>query len=1051
MGTSRLDIELLKRLEFQLGDDGLRAADFLRTAAQLASTEQDMYPRLADVIAYCLREALTVIPAEQNLTQNSDWKEATEQVIDAKMRYVLAVGLPGNDSDMALDELLGKISVLEQFRNQIKGTRGRRLQSFIGNLTGSAAAEEVVQRYEILLEQANSGVHHGISFDEAQELFDKCTAVIQQIFMNPIVRYQQLDILLASEMASAERIDQVKQLISSANHIRYMVPNLSSINWLAPLTEKGMFDLPRDEEPWIGIAVVKRFGNPHPDTIAAWLDRKYDAVGDNNPSHAWWIARAALDLGAPGLNLIYRILNDYSDSRAIYGLCALAADKTEMSSEMCEKFAEKLLDEDCCRANDGFLDEFLRRFSSGVNVGNFEHRFQIVCSKINLMSSRDSFDSWLEYSRSGSIADSTPYHRSDYSSILVSTLIDVVREALRQLISIEDVLASLNDLPPAFYSRIKTWTLSSASSVNPSLLITDIASAILERYPSGDDARLIDRVIEQSESSKYVSQWSDSLGTPPEIVEVGRALSSDVVPKEWLRARWWIAILPDEVTEGWTGAAAVLEASYGAISREALVTPTLPEVRHGQSPITAELLLSLELSKATSMISSWRPSQSEWLVSARELARTIEVVVERSPDIWLSSPLVTATQLLHPTYIHHYLLACAKACRGNSLSPSELLDLVELVRTHPWDVETLGSNTFDFDSDWWGTEHASVQLIKSMAEADIGFEDRNESVWAILKSEVMNRSEISGISDSSGDPMGSAINRPCTQALETVFYFMAYEFRHGESVRPEALELLEDVLNLDGFDGAQHRAILAPRLGFLKRVAPTWFDKQLNLLFGKAAPGDLGKQTFELALKWGQPQEWLLVKYRNRVRNAVILGDDRALTHMLIAMLQSLHGYSILDCVNILAPKPKLLSSAGEGLGRLLRVDDALDSHVDIAVEFWKVVIDRNNSLNLFGFGWFAEIASLDGSVWAELTLKTLKCTRGQIDWSNKIAERLLEMPPTITNLSIMYLLVTGGKDNFGYYLVSEVAPKLFNLSRGLENSPEYELLRNALVERDLV
>src|SRR5918997_1068484 len=129
------------------------------------------------------------------------------------------------------------------------------------------------------------------------------------------------------------------------------------------------------------------------------------------------------------------------------------------------------------------------------------------------------------------------------------------------------------------------------------------------------------------------------------------------------------------------------------------------------------------------------------------------------------------------------------------------------------------------------------------------------------------------------DPLERAINRRSTRALEGVLSFMAYEFRQGRTVRPASLELLEQCLRIAGSDGAEHRAIIATRLRLLRRIAPDWMDQVNNLLFGAEAPEGLAQVTADAAIRWSQPNRWLLEHQRPLVRDAVGRNVDQALDH----------------------------------------------------------------------------------------------------------------------------------------------------------------------------
>ena len=242
--------------------------------------------------------------------------------------------------------------------------------------------------------------------------------------------------------------------------------------------------------------------------------------------------------------------------------------------------------------------------------------------------------------------------------------------------------------------------------------------------------------------------------------------------------------------------------------------------------------------------------------------------------------------------------------------------MIKLIRTHPWPVETLADSPFDYDTDWRATEQAGVSLLKALADSGRGFDGRTEEAWSVLASEAYDRSEPSDIlSISTGpDHLASAMNRPCTRALEAVISFVAYEYRSRGDVRPVAIALFDNSLALVGVDGAEHRAMLASRIGFLLHVLPEWTEANRDLLFGSQAPDGLGQLRVELAIKWSQPSEWLLENFPEAVREAVRGGDDRAMEHMVIAMLWGCPGYSVEETAAFLRVSSDLVSESGWAL-----------------------------------------------------------------------------------------------------------------------------------------
>ena len=124
-----LDPELLSHLKAEFGSHGHRAVEFLFTAWEILSwieqSPDDVPPRVAETVAYCLREAMTEIPQSQN-ARGSSWSNVSREVVDAKRRYEQAERYPGMDAEGALAALLRKIDEMAKIHDQ-KQIHERRL------------------------------------------------------------------------------------------------------------------------------------------------------------------------------------------------------------------------------------------------------------------------------------------------------------------------------------------------------------------------------------------------------------------------------------------------------------------------------------------------------------------------------------------------------------------------------------------------------------------------------------------------------------------------------------------------------------------------------------------------------------------------------------------------------------------------------------------------------------------------------------------------------------------------------------------------------------
>lgn len=1044
-----LDASLLEHLAIEFGDHGRRAVDFLLTAQALLELEsQAESPRLAETVAYCLREAMKTIPASQDVTGGGLWRTASRAVIDARRRYELARGVPGEDEQGALGELLVTIDELESVHAQ-EGIHERRLIAIMVNRTGAlpvAAGTEPIRAYQDLLQELDEALHGDATLDGTRELWKRCAALLRQLFLPPELRHAELDSLASVESVTLEDVERLLPLIAGPNHLRHFLSRVSSPEWLEALTDSGVLDPPDENGPWPVFAAVDRLAPEHGPALADWLDRLYGRHA-SDPARAWFIARAAVDIGTEGAPTVVRALHDHGGVPSIAALGVWAVEKVDPESELAEQFADVLLNEASWRSA-SYMDPVVERLVDGLDDTNAMRRLQLLCWKLRRVGADEGSRHWFGYERAGSIADWTDDGRDDRFTVLLRALVVTVRFS-QKCVPVNDVLGIADSLPDDIRGRVRALVLAESSEMDIPVMVDELAKAIAERDPTGDDLLLLDRILARSNAEENASAWARALGPAPSVVDVARQLSLNAVPPEWLRAFRWIAILPEGVAGQWAQPASVMAAAYGRPTREALEKRRHVEFLSGRSPISPEELESLSVGDATARISAWRPDPSEWLVSARELARTMEEVMKRNPAAWIVAPLRVATDLRHPTYVHHYLQGIAAAVEAGAYPPvDETLDVIGLVRAHPWSADPLGEDDFDFDHDWEGAEQAGVEVIKALADKDVGFGTRADEAWAVLEAEARDRGEPSGIISGARDPLDSAINRRCTRALEAALSFMAHEFRSTEVIRPSAFSLLEDALRLEGGDGAEHRAIVATRLGFLRYVAPDWVDEVAGLLFGDDAPEGLAQVTADLVIKWSRPNRWFLEHYRNLIRSAVTRGSEHALEHLMIAMLWEVPGYTVDDNVSFLRQTPEAISKAGETLGRLLRHRDADDAHIALGVAFWDAAISTGAAEALPGFGWFAEIAKLDDETWARRTVASLEISGGRIDWSHKVAERAASLAPSTTTLAIINSLVRGASDEWDRRGNIERAVEVIRASDDLAGTPGYERLRTTLLER---
>jgi hypothetical protein len=1069
MEFTQSDIDqLLAHLQSEFGSHGRRASDYLLTARNMldwAKGREATAPRVGNAAAYCLREAMTEILNSQDDSGQS-WRSLSREVVEAKQQYE-RVHRSGSEEQRALTGLIQTIDDLAKFHER-ESHRERRLIAVLFDRTGSTpvAGSTSVKRYQRTLQSLNSVVHGSTphAVDQAERTWSQCLALLRKLFSSD-ERYNELGRLAKTEQPTVEHVTEVSELVISAAHLRYFLARIERPVWLDMLTDSGLLDPPENGEGWPAFVATERLARQYPAAVAHWLNKMYKRLSGNT-KYISMIGGAALAIGDIGLPLVARIVRRHSAEPDVVRLSWDAARSANPSSDSFESFGDIVFNQQSSSFAWTF-GEIAERFVSGIDSSNAMPRLQLIASKIRSTSAEDHVRSWHEHKPYGSIADRYDDRHDERFDVLIHALMSGTRESL-QWVGIDSLLELMDTLPGVIGTRMRLWLLGNTPEVGVGVLIEEIAEAIGQRQPNGDDLPLIDRVVQTADPTQYEDRWREALGSAPDVEHVGRALAADEPREEWIRAFQWLPLLTLGTDVAWEDVVAVLSACYGAWSRDLLESKSAQiegEIIATDSPFSVDELTSLSVEDACRRISSWRPREGEWMVDAHALSKTLERLVTNNPSLWVRNPLRIAMELRHPTYIHRYLVAICATLSENGAPIDKLIRLVALLRTHPWTPDSLGRSNFGYDTDWTNVDRTTIDIIESLAKKDLGFAGLSNQVWVILESAVRARSESTertSVPDRR-DPIDIAINLPRTKALWAVLEFMAYEFRSTNHVRAEAFCLLTDALRIGGDDGLYHRAILAANLGLLRNIDPEWTERTKDLLLGSDAPNGLGQKTLEQALKLDRPNKWLLEEFRCGVMDAVRRRVVKAFDHYLCAVLWDWNGYSLDDAAEFLGSQPELLLVASERLGYLLDDDGANQFHIERSLRFWKMMADKGERVGgLTGFGGFARVAMLDDKQWSELTLKTLRCTGGRIDEAQLVAERAGGLTPDDTVLEIMDNLVRrsysgalhGKHDriyfhtNWAQEKIEKAARELLNRSSELRDSDHYQRLFTALRER---
>ena len=980
--------KLLRDLRIEFGPRCNRTVEFIRSAHWVLRLEpHDDLPRQGEIVAYCLREAVDT----------------------------LKTALDG-------DSRLG---------------------------------EESMKRYVRFYRQASSDLHGELSRQKAADLYADIILFLRQQFH----RREDLESLARVISPRPSDVEEACQLIGNPTQLEFFLSE-AGIEWLDPLTENGFLDLTVANGGAPFFHVVRRFGSTHPERVAEWLRSRWTALSDE--TLICTVASAALNLKRHGAQLLLDIISAHPRAFGVMREAELALDNVDPFSQHMWQLADRLLSYMAFKYRTEkepsmYAEEtpyyaaykVVNALISGMNTENAMQRIRLIAWTLEALPLDDFDVQSVGSMRVVTVADFADSEERDFVKVLVGAWIQAARRA-KPWTPTDCLIKTLEKVPKILAARMRAWLLSSSDDISEKRLIAEVAESINCRLPTGDDLLLVERIERNNRETEILSPWREALGAAPSIPEVDEFSAANDVPERWHRVHKWCSILPDGVTDRWRPVSARLAAKCGKFDRAAYrETPNAETGVFVGSPIDEKLLESLPPLEASAKVAAWRPTPGDCAVKFFELGKTLGTVVAKNPAVWSQSPIEVVKALHQPRYITAYLAALTIAIKENKSMPvsaGKFVETIELMKTEPWKAIQLGDE-YNYNTDWRGTVRAGVNLLRVFAEKCIGYEGRNDGVWTIFSEEARQHDKPM---PAFGDGlMADAANRPRTSALQAVLSFMKHEYRAAKKVRPEALALLDEALRLDGDNGLQHRAILAPNVGLLHSIAPEWMEERRELLFGSEAPDDMGQRTLELALEWGTENRWVSERFGGQLRKSVKKGAPRAMMNLVSAMLAGVPGYSATAVLSFLDNVKNGISNAASELGQLLRDNPAIG--LSTAVAFWQEAIKRRKA-NLKGFGWMAAVCHFDDGKWSELTLCTLQRTKGAIDRAEKVAERVSALPPDPTRLRIMDFLVRNA-DPWSKDLINDINEKAVDLLRSateLESTDEYRRLRMALLERGL-
>ena len=898
MVSTASDERLLAHLAVEFREPGRRAAEYLRTAGELLAGDLQASPRLSETVAYCLREAMVaLLDAAPALPSPGRWRDLSRAAVQAKARYDLAVaGTPGQDVDEALDGLLAALERIDEFhRAEVRGQQ--QMVAVIVDWTGSEPLEgvDIARQYQKLLERVQGKAHGDLAPNDAIALYGDVMAILRRAFTPGEVRFEQLETLAQLDAPSPADIEILRGLLVTPEHLGRFCRAMTNPGWLVALQESTTLDPPLDGY-WAVGATVDALAATHPTEVAEWLTVLYRRC--NGPEQVWQLGRAALDLAAHGRPLILECVRDYRHLSAVRMLAHQCLQDCDPADICVDELAKLLLP---VEDDTYWLRLVMTKLIDGVNADNAAGRLALVANAIDPADPQRRSWRTLAFDRGGSIAEHTLDDPHDREDAHAAAIVKIIARSL-PLLGHDHVLGIVDELPSELADRLRPLVLNAAyvaEQVGLDVLFDELVTAVGTREPSGDDLPLVDAVL-AADAPTDLQRLAGALTSAPSIDQIATALRERTLSEEWLRTYHWLGLLPSEVQGAWADPYAILCAEGGVPGPERLRRRRQVISGWGRSAHSADELGAMDPLDAADLVARWRPDPNDFMVGGIELARAFEAAAIAHPHRFFAQPFQVATRLREPIHIEHYLRGVKQAIESGATPPvGDLLKIVDLTRAQPWEPANLARHDRHLEFSWAQPAYAAIELLGAIAVKGLGFDGRDDDVFELLQDATLDRTQDSWLT-SPDDALTAAINRPCTTALGSLIGFMSHELIQTGEIRLEAFEVLDRVLHLDGVDGAQHRAVIALRLGWFTAELPDWLEQNAELLFGADAPDDLGQETVDLALQWSRTNRLLLTRFPDAVRDAVVRGVDHALDHLLIGNLWTISGYDADELVQFL-------------------------------------------------------------------------------------------------------------------------------------------------------
>ena len=1006
---------LLGEMRQYRGKHGIYAAEMLETA-RLLREQSVWHPRQAEAVSYCIRQAVVEIFGDTR-----DYTEPLENVVEravAAKKNIQGV-------DIGEEDLQDIFKVVDELQERVCSPKPEaRLKEIFRKdswIEPEDGPHPLILDYRRIKVRSDKLLHHvsetPTDAGKVRDLYGEVVDTLALIFL-PTERLTRIERLAELPAPQNSDLDELKRIMKNKYGFYYFASKMNSPVWF-DLMDPDMLKSPSGNPPWLLRSLAGHLKDEHIGAFVDMLDKYFDRwvlddvslgelgfvgymLGDNGLS--WLVktlqaskevrtkrdekVKARLDTDRPDPELIEEIERMNNSIWRLDNYILHAFLKIERPSSEFIELAEYLL-------SSAPVNTYYKTIAIPAKlVDTMDSSFSIQTIKIlaKVLGTQRNLN-WAT-SRPTSVA-----RMKQNSPHKISNAVDGLHGALKKAgdlgIPTPKLVGALDTLPDTIKPRFVAWLYSRADDIGPSELADFVVDGCSSRPPTDDDDLLLDRLERDgSIGDGLAAQIRGIIGKAPEPAKmVGHPIQWNIDTEKLRRIMWARTMssrieLPDE----WKPCLDIMDGIYeagrgsdGEQSQKALKTQdgTTLLGRYGTDvPLEAAAKIAAEEPVAGGLLN---------LMYGHSPVSDLETAVKNNVSGWVEDPVAIMQALHRPEYVAGYLRGLSGAEDALVSHADQIIFAVKFARDIRWNGGASSSTTFYHDYELTSVDMVGMMLIKKIIKNDIKLsKDSLAHVRSVVVDDIICPDLKTDAQPDFSTHFNTLYYKPHVQAVYTVLELIRYTRQNDMDIPGEALVRLAKTMRLTGQHGVDYHLCVGSEAGFIRQMVPEWFEQNEQYLFGSAASAELGRVALDTYLTEGQPDAFILEKYRDTVLDAV-KRDDNALHYTLYCMLHGMRGYDPkYVSKSLMKIGPKFVSKTGWHMSKLL--PEGVDAdHVRRGIAFWDSVLKHNPKPKpeaLTGFGWWADVPGIDQEQWEEMMMRTCKMVE-KMEWSQRVAARI--------------------------------------------------------------